>query len=80
MINTLEISKRLLKAKDDKTYAETIANILQEREEFHFDKLATKEDLNTIKTFMIFGFTILGIIGAANLTLMTLLIKMNFGG
>jgi hypothetical protein len=86
MIDTLEISKRLLKAKDNKAYAEEIAHILKEREQFHFDKLATKDDiqnvrneLNSLKTFMVFGFTILGIIGAANLTFMTMLIKMSVG-
>lgn len=86
MINTLEISKRLLNAKTDKEYAETIANVLQEREEFHFDKLSNKDDianirndLNNLRTFMISGFTILGIIGAANLTLITFVVKISMG-
>lgn len=80
MINTLEISKRLLNTKNKKEHAETIANVLQEREEFHFGKLATKDDVSNLRAFMMLGFTILGVIGAANLTLVTLIIKMNVGG
>ena len=50
MIDTLEISKRLLKAKDDKTYAETIASLFKEQEGItNVKDLATKEDLKELK-------------------------------
>jgi uncharacterized membrane protein len=65
MIDTLDISKRLLNAKDKKEYAEEIAHILKEREEFHFDKLATKEDITGLKTFITVGLSLLGILIAA---------------
>ena len=87
MIDTLGISKRLLNSKNKTEYAENIAHILKEREEFHFDKLATKDDItnirhdmNNLRTLMMWGFAILGVIGAANLTILTLVIKMNVGG
>jgi phosphosulfolactate phosphohydrolase-like enzyme len=48
MIDTLEITKRLLKAKDDKAYAEEIAHILKEQEGLvNINELATKDDLKT---------------------------------
>lgn len=50
MIDTLEIAKRLLKAKDDKTYAETIASLFKEQEGIiNVKDLATKEDLKELK-------------------------------
>jgi hypothetical protein len=48
MIDTLEITKRLLKAKDNKAYAETIAHIFKEQEQAaNFTNLATKDDIKT---------------------------------
>jgi len=48
MIDTLEISKRLLKAKDDKAYAEEIAHIFKEQEGLvNINELVTKDDLKT---------------------------------
>jgi len=50
MIDTLEITKRLLKAKDDKTYAEEIAHIFKEQEgAININNLATKDDLKELK-------------------------------
>lgn len=65
MIDTLEISKRLIKAGTPKAEAETIAHVLKERKEFHFDKLATKEDINGLKSFLTIGLSLLGILIAA---------------
>jgi hypothetical protein len=50
MIDTLEISKRLLKAKDEKAYAETIANLFKEYEgSINIKDLATKDDVKELK-------------------------------
>ncbi len=50
MIDTLEITKRLLKAKDDKTYAEEIAHIFKEQEgSINIKDLATKGDIKELK-------------------------------
>lgn len=50
MIDTLDIAKRLLKAKDDKAYAETIASLFKEQEGIiNVKDLATKEDLKELK-------------------------------
>jgi hypothetical protein len=65
MIDTLEITKRLLKAKDNKAYAEEFAHILKELEEHHFDKLATKDDISNLKSFIGIGLSLLGILIAA---------------
>jgi cob(I)alamin adenosyltransferase len=93
MIDTLRITKRLINAKTKQDQAEILADIFKEREEVHFDKLATKDDvyvlktrissiknqIDSLKSIILFGCSIVAVLMTVCIGWITILLK-NIGG
>lgn len=52
MLDTLKISKRFIEAGMTKKEAEAVAEVLKDREDVHFERLATKEDIEHLKEYI----------------------------
>lgn len=89
MIDTLRITKRLVNAKTKQDQAEILADIFKEREEEHFDKLATKDDvyvlktrisniknqIDSLKSIILFGCSIVAVLMTVCIGWITILLK-----